>query len=138
VCIVPDAGVVSPVGDACTGDLRCRPPNSGFCIAETVFGQPTGWPGGYCSATCNGTACPGGSTCVDVEDGPATNLVCLETCPAPRQGQSTCRFGYVCEVNFQSAGGPGICIPRCNTIGFNCFSNTTCDAASGYCRVVGP
>lgn len=122
----------SHVGDACTSDLQCRPPNTGFCIAESVFGQPTGWPGGSCSATCNGTPCPTGSACVDVGGSGGQNLVCLETCPAPRLGQSTCRLGYLCEVNLQGTGG--ICIPRCNTIGFNCPSNTTCDSTTGYCR----
>ena len=67
----------------------------------------------------------------------ASQPLCIESCPAPRQGQSTCRTGYVCEVNVNTAGS-GICIPRCATPGFTCWQNTVCNAASGYCILVGP
>ena len=133
----PDAGV-SQVGNACTADFQCHPPANGFCIAETVFGQPTGWPGGACSASCNGVACPAGSSCLDVGGGSTgTNPICFKSCPSPRLGQSTCRAGYVCEVNVQVTGS-GICIPRCNTAGFTCWQGTICDNASGYCVTGGP
>ena len=132
-CLAMDAGV-SQIGNPCVADLQCHPPGNGFCIAETVFGQPTGWPGGACSASCNGTACPAGSSCLDVGGGgTGSNPICFKSCPAPRLGQSTCRTGYICEVNFMTTGS-GICIPRCNTVGFNCWTGTTCDPASGYCR----
>lgn len=132
VCGVLDGGV-SQVGNACTGDLQCRPPSNGFCIAETVFGQPTGWPGGSCSASCSGVACPAGSSCLDVGGGSTgTNPICFKSCAAPRLGQSNCRTGYVCEVNVQVTLA-GICIPRCNTVGFTCWQGTHCDANSGYC-----
>ena len=137
-CVQVDGGV-SQVGAACTSDLQCRPPTNGFCIAETVFGQPTGWPGGSCSANCSNTPCPTGSSCLDVGQlsGGGSNPVCFKSCAAPRLGQSTCRTGYVCEVNVQTTGS-GICIPRCNTVGFDCWQGTRCDVNSGYCVVVGP
>ncbi|HEY1086309.1 MAG TPA: hypothetical protein VGE37_01395, partial [Archangium sp.] len=108
------------------------PPTTGFCIAETAFGQPSGWPGGTCSATCNNNPCPTGSSCINVGDSTMPNRICLDSCSGPRLGQSDCRFGYVCEANTQGVGG--ICIPRCNTIGFSCFAGTTCDSTTGYCR----
>ena len=135
-CTSPDAGP-SQVGNACTTDTQCRPPTSGFCIAETVFGMPTGWPGGACSANCGTTACPSGSSCLDVGGGGSgSNPICFQSCPQPRIGQSTCRVGYVCEVNVQTTGS-GICIPRCNTAGFTCWQGTRCDVGSGFC-VAGP
>jgi hypothetical protein len=135
-CVAVDGGM-SQVGNPCSADLQCHPPANGFCIAETVFGQPTGWPGGACSASCNGVACPSGSSCLDVGGGTtAPNPICFKSCAGPRLGQSTCRGGYVCEVNVQTTGS-GICIPRCNTVGFSCWQGTTCDANSGYC-VAGP
>ena len=135
-CTSLDAGT-SQVGTACTTDTQCRPPANGFCIAETVFGQPTGWPGGACSASCGTTACPSGSSCLDVGGGGgSSNPICFQSCPQPRLGQSTCRSGYLCEVNVQTTGS-GICIPRCNTAGFECWRGTRCDVASGYC-IAGP
>jgi hypothetical protein len=125
------------VGDPCLSDLQCRPPNSAFCIPESVFGQPTGWVGGTCTRTCGGStnACPTGSTCVSFD---TTNQpLCIQTCPGPRQGQSTCRPGYVCEVNLMMAG-VGLCIPRCSNPGFACWKNAACDPTSGYCVLVGP
>ena len=99
-----------------------------------MFGQPTGWPGGACSSSCSNTTCPSGSSCLDVGGaggGTGSNPICFKSCPAPRLGQSTCRTGYVCEVNVQVTGA-GICIPRCNNLGFSCWQGTHCDA-SGYC-----
>lgn len=128
----PDAGL-SSVGAACSGDLQCRPPSGGWCIGETIFGQPTGWTGGTCTVSCGPTGCPTGSTCLDVgANSGQSNPICLQSCPSPRQGQSTCRIGYNCELNFQQGTG-GMCIPRCNTLGFSCWQNTRCDANSGYC-----
>lgn len=137
-CTSPDAGT-SQVGNACTSDTQCRPPTNGFCIAETVFGQPTGWPGGACSANCGTVGCPSGSSCLDVGGGgggTGSNPICFQSCPQPRLGQSTCRSGYLCEVNVQTTGS-GICIPRCNTVGFTCWQGTRCDVGSGYC-IAGP
>ncbi|MEW5743731.1 MAG: hypothetical protein AB1938_32765, partial [Myxococcota bacterium] len=134
---IVDAGMGPQVGQPCTSDAQCRPPNSGFCIPESVFGQPTGWPGGACTRTCGGStnACPPASTCVNFDS--TGQPLCIATCPSPRQGQSTCRSSYVCEFN-PSAAGPGICIPRCNSPGFTCWQNTVCDFTSGYCVLVGP
>ncbi len=131
-CVSFDGGV-SHVGESCSTDNQCKPPSNGFCIPETVFGQPTGWPGGSCSASCSNLTCPMGSSCLDVGGGTTgSNPLCFKSCPAPRVGQSTCRTNYLCEVNVQVAGS-GICIPRCTTAGFTCWSGSHCDAASGYC-----
>lgn len=126
------------VGNACLFDGQCQAGGSAsLCIPPTVLGQATGWPQGYCSATCSSTGCPANASCVNVGGGGGGNdFLCLASCPAPRQGQSTCRANYRCEVNL-AAFGSGICIPRCDSPGFNCWDNTTCDVASGYC-VLGP
>jgi hypothetical protein len=132
---IRDAGSAQ-VGDPCLSDPDCRPPNNALCIPETVLGQPTGWPGGTCTRPCTAMlSCPVGSSCLTFDS--TSQPLCIESCPAPRQGQSTCRTGYVCEVNANTSGS-GICIPRCSNPGFTCWQNTVCSASSGYCVLVGP
>lgn len=127
------------MGSGCLFDGQCQAGGAAaVCIPPTVLGQQTGWPGGYCSATCGGAVCPSNASCVDLGDAASgnPNFLCLASCPAPRQGQSTCRSNYRCEVNI-GAVGSGICIPRCDSPGFNCWDNTFCDVGSGYC-IAGP
>jgi hypothetical protein len=133
----PPASHDGGVGSACVTDSQCSSPKNASCIPPSVLGAPTGWPNGYCTSRCGNSAtpCPGNASCVNTGSNAdaGVNTVCLETCPAPRGGQSTCRMGYVCEVN-TNAFGQGICIPRCDSPGFTCFASTACDTSgSGYC-----
>ena len=127
-----DGGIGSP----CLFDGQCQAQSNGLCIPESVLMMPSGWPAGYCTAPCRGpNSCPEASQCVSTSgavDGGAT--LCLASCRAPRQGQSSCRSGYICEASPASVGS-GICIPRCENPGFTCFTNTVCDQKSGYCVV---
>lgn len=133
-----DAGVVgSPCGTAaqCTG----IPVNQRQCLPL---------PGGYCSAFCQSTmttctlfqSCPGlcpgagsGGPSVCVGSGLGSPPVCGQTCPAPLQGQSTCRTGYVCAT-FGGSASTGLCIPSCTNGGFGCPAGGSCDLVSGYCQ----
>lgn len=126
-----DGGIGSP----CLFDGQCQPPNNGLCIPESVLMMSTGWTGGYCTAACKGpNSCPEASQCVNTGGADGGSNLCLASCRAPRQGQSTCRPGYNCEASPASFGS-GICIPRCDNPGFTCFANTVCDQKSGYCVV---
>ena len=136
VCAFTDGGAPR-IGDGCASDFQCKPPQNGFCIPETVFGQNSGFPGGYCSASCGATMCPVGSTCIDVgSQTGGSNPLCFETCNSPRTGRASCRANYVCEINFNGGGG-GLCAPRCNSPGFSCPQGTACNSTSGYCNPAG-
>ncbi|MBS1151193.1 MAG: Extracellular serine protease, partial [Myxococcaceae bacterium] len=137
--VVVDAGIGFPIGAGCLYDLQCQPPSNGLCIPQTVLGTPTGWPGGYCTANCSSVACAAGSSCVNAANANGTpNWLCLKSCAGPRQGQSSCRTNYLCEFDPGNPVGQGICIPRCGSAGFTCWSGTTCSAATGYCVASGP
>ena len=129
---VPDAGSMSNIGGACVNDGQCLSPTNSFCIPDVAPGVgATGFVGGYCSTSCNGTPCSSGSTCIPVNSGFGTFPVCLKECPGPRLGQSTCRNGYVCEGT--AGASSGYCLPRCSNTGANCSAGTTCNTTSGYC-----
>ncbi|MBX5484325.1 MAG: S8 family serine peptidase [Myxococcaceae bacterium] len=91
---VGDPPPAAPVGDACTADADCA---SQLCATD--------WPGGYCTQECSNSACPGGSVCVAF----STGDFCMEACPAPGGGQSTCRSGYSCV---ELTNGEGACLPE--------------------------
>jgi hypothetical protein len=129
---MPDAGVGSTIGNACINDGQCLQPAASFCIPDVAPGVgATGFVGGYCSTSCNGSPCVGGSTCASVNTGVGAFPVCLKTCPTPRMGQSTCRNGYVCEGATGLMGG--YCLPRCSNTGANCPTGTSCNSTTGYC-----
>ena len=96
------------------------------CQISGVFGgcnSGSEWPGGYCQDTCYLLPCHSPDLCV--------NNSCYERCAKPRQGQDTCRGGYVCESS-QSDGGlsePGRCVPDCHHRGCTVGS---CNS-EGYC-----
>lgn len=134
-CVRPlDAGVLLPTGSACTTSGQCQPSGSGLCLP---------WPGGYCASACTNTmatcqawtscpgTCPGGATCVGA--GSFSPPFCTATCPAPQNGQSTCRAGYVCTA-FGTSSSTGICRPSCTNNGFGCPGGGTCNAVTGYCQ----
>jgi len=105
-------------GSPCTAKDDCQ-------ISGVFGGCNTGseWPGGYCQDTCYVLSCHSPDLCV--------NNNCYERCATPRQGQNTCRGGYVCDSS-QSDGGlrePGRCVPDCHHRG--CTSGS-CNS-QGYC-----
>jgi len=131
---VVDAGMNISTGSACQFDGQCQPPANGVCIPQTVVGNQTGWPGGYCSQGCGSSPCAAGSSCLNVSDDVAApNFLCMKSCVGPRSGQSSCRASYVCEIDFGSVAGQGICLPRCDSPGFTCWPGTTCNLMTGYC-----
>jgi hypothetical protein len=99
------------VGDACTRDDQCA---DGTCDLDL--------PGGYCTLSgCNGgAACPGGSTCFDLQSG---GSMCIKDCSAA----SECREseGYTCDSDNTCWPGSGGSTP----IGGACQSSDDC--ASG-------
>ena len=127
-----DAGSSSTIGSACINDGQCLSPANSFCIPDVGPGiGATGFVGGYCSTSCNGTLCSSGSTCAFVISPVGTFPICLRDCSGPRLGQSTCRNGYVCDGVPGSMGG--YCLPRCSNTGALCPTGTTCNQTSGYC-----
>ena len=128
-----DAGGNS-VGQPCLNDGQCTSPANVFCVQDVIAGiGPTGFVGGYCSTSCNGTPCGPGTTCVGVTGvgGAVTLPLCLRNCANARTGQSNCRNGYVCDGN---VGAPvGYCLPRCNNTGSACPTGLVCNTSSGYC-----
>lgn len=105
------------IGTACTDASTCG--TDGICA--------TGFPQGYCTSDCATSSCPAGAKCLSG----TSASICLDTCSAPRRGQSSCRVNYVCE---DDGSGVGLCIPNCNSIQDFCDAPQTCSAASGYCE----
>ncbi|MBS1153623.1 MAG: family peptidase, partial [Myxococcaceae bacterium] len=124
-----DAGTVL-VGSPCTSVQSCRPPQNAICIQESQFGQPTGYPGGYCTAQCGASnPCSGGECVTELVFGTSQSS-CRASCAAPGTGQSTCRAGYVCV----GTTPPGYCRPACGNGGLAaCGTGQQCGDA-GYCN----
>lgn len=103
--IAPDAGPGPLVGTPCTQDFECGG-NDGlsFCIPEFSGGQPTGFPGGYCSRSCEGQPCPQPAVCVDAETANGDVIqICLASCSAT----GVCRMGYQCDTQTNQQ----VCLP---------------------------
>lgn len=134
--ISPDAGVASNVGNACTTNQQCQPPSNGFCLQASIVNQPTGYTGGYCTASCGATSpCPAGALCLTELQFGVSSSSCRNTCQGVGT-QSTCRTGYVCAPSPVSAGGPGYCRPRCDVAGSlsGCAMGQTCNTTTGLCQ----
>jgi hypothetical protein len=132
--VAVDAGVTVPAGSACTTTTNCQPPFTAFCLQENIAGQVTGYPGGYCTATCgNGTVCQAGAVCVTESFFGASQSTCRAACSQPGT-QSTCRTGYVCHPSSSSVT-PGFCRPLCTNMGAlsGCPAGQTCNAMTGIC-----
>lgn len=129
-----DAGTGALVGSACTTSQQCQPPVSAFCLQENLGGQPTGYTGGYCTATCGGSACAGGSVCITESFFGAAQSSCRANCARVGQ-QSTCRTDYVCAPSPNSAN-PGFCRPRCTNTGAlsACATGQMCNTTTGVCQ----
>jgi len=102
--IVSDGGTTANVGGPCRDDFECGNDGLGFCIPEMSGGQPTGFPGGYCSRMCDVERCPSTAACIEAEtSGGGVVNICVSTCQTVAQ----CRSGYQCD--FQD--GQGVCSP---------------------------
>ena len=102
------------VGASCSTGMDC---DGGVCV--------TGWPSGYCSAQCSqSVACPGGSTCYQLNSSQGPVLVCLDDCAS----SADCRPGYACVVT----QGRGACGPACSSDA-ECAQGYVCDSSTGQC-----
>lgn len=120
---IPDAGP-PPLGRACASNSDCLP--SGFCVPETIGGQPTGFAGGSCLVSCQPYGC-GAEVCV-AEDLPAhPGTFCRPACTP-----GSCRAGYACQPR---DGGASYCRPWCSERGIinTCPFGQTCDPLTGAC-----
>lgn len=131
VCLAPtqpDGGPVPvlPTGSACNGMSLCE----GQCIEQAIGGQPSGFPGGYCTSMCAPNQPCSSGVCITESIGPTAASSCRSTCTGV--GQGTCRAGYVCTV------APGLsvswCRPSCLNPGFGatCPAGRMCQA-NGSC-----
>ncbi|MEW5738229.1 MAG: hypothetical protein AB1938_04850 [Myxococcota bacterium] len=120
-------------GAPCTGDLQCRPPQNQLCIVPS---PQTGYPGGYCTATCGPNQPCTTGICVTEDLFGVTLATCKAFCFGVGQGQDTCRQGYVCASG--NTGLPpiiGWCRPRCENGGLAaCPMGLTCNVMTGYCQ----
>lgn len=150
-----DAGPVSGnVGNACTMDSDCT-----GAATMCLNGDPTFFPNGYCSATCDpavADSCPMGSQCQDFGGG---QMFCLLICdPSVTTRQCNGRMGYGCANSLQLSGvclggcvdatdcggslmcdqtggdlGTGACFTPGATVGVACTMDTQCPAG-GFCQ----
>lgn len=131
VCAVSDAGFQDggvAIGGPCTSSAQCRPPQNAFCLPE----NPTGFPGGLCTAQCGAMSpCATGECVTETVFGSAQSS-CRASCASPGSGQSTCRLGYVC-VGI-AAGGTGYCRPTCSGGGLAACPNGQQCGDAGYCN----
>lgn len=102
-----------------------------------MYGQVTGYPGGYCTASCSPSQPCATGVCVSESILGVGQSTCRAECPSPGAGQSTCRAGYVCAhrpgTTTPSAGG--FCRPSCVNGGLaTCSAGTTCNGSTGYCQ----
>jgi len=109
-------------GAACTTTSNCIGGSlDAICIDEAT----NEWPGGYCSAACQGNIeCGDGNYCLGL--GTNGETYCTQGC----NRTADCRAGYGCvPLN----GGGGACIPACTT-NTDCVAPATCNLTSGICE----
>lgn len=151
-CLVDPPTPVGVTGLPCDGgvDDQCGPPPMhGSCWPEIYQGQPTGFVGGYCQASCvranQPDYCGTDSACVAFSQ---TSAWCYVKCSNPdggamsvggggeTPGQTTCRPGYVCTGGFNTAT-LGVCTGDCRNSPANCGTGDSCQndggPADGYC-----
>ena len=100
------------VGETCQDKEQCL---SGLCLQEERYGAPTGWHGGYCTATCQEQTCSSEASCFDL----GGQGYCLRSCFT----QGDCRDEYVCTA--------GVCLPDCR-LGWSCGDSFVCGEL-GFC-----
>jgi len=122
LCYTAGAGL----GDACSDSTDCG--RSGLCLAE----DPFGFPGGYCSSSCNPmlTGECGGGVCVET-DAPDQGL-CLLGCTMP----TDCRAGYGCNDRMIFFGmlPDSACVPECSSSSDCTLTGRTCESSVGLCQ----
>jgi hypothetical protein len=120
---------VLPTGSACTAMSVCE----GFCLEGSQFGQSSGYPGGYCTATCGPMQPCASGVCVTENVFGTMASSCRSTCAGPGTGQSTCRTGYICALAPTPGALVGFCRPNCNNGALAaCPAGQQCQA-NGYC-----
>ena len=112
------APALTGVGLECAHDFQCG--TSASCL-----GQSWGFPGGYCTISCEDGSCPDNSVC----DSFQRYDVCFASC----ETRGDCRDGYDCLA---SSTGETICMPSCTVLG--CEPGERCDEATGDCFHDGP
>jgi hypothetical protein len=127
-----EAGMVQVrrAGASCAAPEQCM---SSSCITqEASMGV---FPGGFCRRLCTAAdedkPCPDGDgICLGLPTSMGTKaFICFPSCSTG----VGCRRDYTCslQVNVQTAGGLGVCVPRCDR--FTCRTGFTCDATVGLC-----
>jgi len=91
----PAAKGSGPPGSPCGHNRDCNGGVHGTCVPQGADGS---WNGGYCLWDCaDGTACPGGSACIDFSYDVGNRWVnfayCLDRCGS----NAECRSGYTCQ-----------------------------------------
>ncbi len=112
-----DHKVLVPPGAPCEAHNDCM---TGYCIAPTLDGKPTGWTDGICSMPCSTDGCDGPFQCVVLDATP----VCLPSCTESAQ----CRDGYLCNPEI------GACLPDCRS-GWTCGTGYQC-GQDGLCTFI--
>lgn len=136
-----DAGPpADKVGNVCTGDIDCKPPDEGICL-DRQFNM--NWTGGYCTKpgcqTNPECSADGGAICLSFSDNETS---CVQKCPDSSAGQSTCRAGYLCNgyISRLADGGQmmsvdGFCAPPEAPIpgrtGDTCANDGDCQVPDG-------
>ncbi|MBS2028655.1 MAG: hypothetical protein JST54_12185 [Deltaproteobacteria bacterium] len=126
VCVLGASSSLD-MGDTCSDNATCS-------AGEECFLDVDGWPGGYCTLSCTGAACPSNSTCAAVSD-PANPSTTIAACLANCSGNDNCRQpAYTCQN--------GLCMPATSSdVGDSCSSSTDCGPSElcaagwpgGYC-----
>lgn len=125
---VDAGGPASAYGDPCGADAPC---GSGLsCVDNDLY------PGGYCTATCDGaTPCGAGATC----DTGGVPSLCLADCAGP----SDCRDGYqcwrgscrpLCRADSECGASLATCGPDGVCMGAECAVDGDCGAMQ-VCRM---
>ena len=102
------------LGEPCTNKADCA---SGLCLLEEMYGERTGWTGGYCSQNCD-ESCADEGVCFEFTDG--------DYCTASCDSDEDCRENYVCQHL------TGSCLPDCRN-GWDCGDGFACNEATGLC-----
>jgi hypothetical protein len=104
------------IGAACSTGTDC---DSTTCV-PLVSGGSTADGGGFCTADCSMSACPGAGVCLA--------NACGQSCTS----NADCRDGWVCTPN--PMGGPSVCVPSCIQLPSLCDMNEVC-LPDGRCVV---
>jgi hypothetical protein len=115
-----NGGTPGAFSTPCESNTAC---SSNLCMSE----REHGWPGGFCSASCDPKAgsCEGKGKCLDIGQ---PKGVCLVPC---KQGDDACRTGYEC-TDLKGDGSFYACLPAC-TEDAQCPVIGTCSPTTRLC-----